>query len=1083
MNRFLPALLCAMAAMLSADTLKEWDFSEAAVPGLQYPHGNIGYCISPDVKTPDGESCGEFTIMKSQDNPVPWSLMIGFVSDQKLAAGMKFRYSFQIRADRSGKMMASCIQQDSPWKTIGNSPKEFTVTPQWQTITREFTVDGDFDCAVRTPTIMVGALPEGTVIHLGPVKFERLVNFIPLSLNPEWTLFRSPELKETNLNAITAVPLTLGKAAGETVELKDCAYVLAESGRPISVKSEAVFFNEFEAAADGMMQVGCAADYWFEFIVNGKTVYDTLRTGNRVETFLPTDHVFNFPVKRGRNLIAVRVLSGSSGWRFVCGKVPFRAKLSRITQIVRSKEWRPVKMDRDAIWNRRELRGKRVDLWKRIPGSALDLSQYVRKYDIDKCGRLLADAQGRLYFENEPGETVRLRGFNFMPGEWTYGFVTATKAELEELAEQIALSGLNVLRFHFLDALLVGNGGMPKQGKDRKYVSEVQLAQCAGDIPVEKGAADRYWYFLKCLRDRGIYVMLDIFTSTGMFTEAVMNSNDADTYGRFRIFSDTKYRNHWQAGFDYLLKTPSPYTGKAMIDDPQLVGITCYNEQEHLFNMNSRQVTFFTPEWREFRNPPHPDSVPEFTGKLLKSDTPDGAAARRFIRGKIQQMNDFYLTAVRNSGFKGFFVNWDMYPRNLEGDARADFNAVAMHTYHAHPGTTALYPPDYKQRLTFGGWLKNTMTVVGQDSSIVQNNYICRAAATRVLGKPFFMTEYSHCGFNRFSHEAAAMWAAYASLQDWQMLTPHAQLVRLLHAPFQPYDFDSAESISAVMNSLFCAFAWQRGDVQSAKHAVSFHIPENAIDSVEYTGAIGSGYNLLSMLTRIGSDYRNANNPVADLNIEPQAFVGARGMGMYVELGEESEQNTCILREQVALLRKADIIPAGNITDVEAGIFQSETGEICADIRKNTLVIDAPKFQAAVMKQSEPVALSALSVKSVSTPCVIAAISLDNEKELQTAKRILVVVGTMSMAENAVFSTENFDEQLDVGDIQQVMRSGQFHFSIANGNKGLPAVYALTLGGARECTVPAVLKDGRVEFTLDTSKLEYGTPYFEVVYP
>ena len=70
-------------------------------------------------------------------------------------------------------------------------------------------------------------------------------------------------------------------------------------------------------------------------MVNGKTVYDTIVNGNGATTYLPTDHVFNFPVKKGKNLIAVRVLSGSEGWRFVCGKVPFRAKLkqSRITRM------------------------------------------------------------------------------------------------------------------------------------------------------------------------------------------------------------------------------------------------------------------------------------------------------------------------------------------------------------------------------------------------------------------------------------------------------------------------------------------------------------------------------------------------------------------------------------------------------------------------------------------------------------------------------------------------------------------------------------------------------------------------------
>ena len=79
------------------------------------------------------------------------------------------------------------------------------------------------------------------------------------------------------------------------------------------------------------------------------------------------------------------------------------------------------------------------------------------------------------------------------------------------------------------------------------------------------------------------------------------------------------------------------------------------------------------------------------------------------------------------------------------------------------------------------------------------------------------------------------------------------------------------------------------------------------------------------MLTRIGSDYRNAENPVADLNVEPQAFVGAKGMGMYVELSEESDQNMRILSEQVANLRKKGILAAGNRTD--AARRNCSTGE------------------------------------------------------------------------------------------------------------------------------------------------------------
>lgn len=1059
-------------ALSGVELLHEWKFSESKVPGLHYPTEKVSFRVA-ELKTPEGDSCGEFTVKKTEPGSVPWSIQINFTSKQKIVPGTRYRYSFPVKGNGKGELQTSCIQNDKPWKAIEKSSKTVFLNTEWQKVSVEFTATLEYDGLIRTPMLMAGKLPPGTVFWIGPVKLEKVENFLPLALNRTWTLFLPEGTEKIRLEKWNTVPRQMpGSAAGQNVILKDGVLDLAKTAKTFREKAPAVLFNEFESNEDGMMQIGCAADYWFEFFVNGKPVYDTLISGNRESTYLPTDHVFNFPVKKGKNLIAVRVLSGSGGWKFVCGKVPFREKLNRITRIERGREWRPLKMDK-VEWNKRTLKAPRIDQFKRIPGTALDLSRYLKKYDIDKNGRLKADANGDLYFENAPGERVRLRGFNFSPGSWNHRFWVFTKPEIEEFADQIALAGMNVLRFHFLDTCLVGGAGFPKQGKNRKDIADVFMAQNAGELKIDKEFADRYCYFLKCLRDRGVYVMLDIFTARGLMTEAVY----AKDYPRFQMFDNPLYRNHWKAGFDYLLKTPNPYTGKALIDDPQLIGITFFNEQEHLFGQKSNDIARFTPEWRKLCGA----SAPEFNFALLRANTGDGKAARAFLRKKIKDMNAFYMGVVKESGFKGFLTNWDMFMRNMEGDARADLNAVAMHTYFAHPNKAKLSPANYKQRLHYGGWWRNQMSTIAQDSSIRINNYIGRAAATRVIGKPFFMTEYSHCSLNRYVQEYPPMWTAYASLQDWQMLTPHANTVQLYYQPLQA-GFDEAVNPNAGICSLFVAFGWQRGDIQSAKHAVSFYIPEPVLESPDYIGAIGSGYNALSMLTRIGSDYRNAKNPVADLNIKPESFVGATSMGMYVVLNEEKEKNLRILHSQVENLRKNKILPAGNRTNVNAGIFESETGEICANVRKHTLTIDTPKFQSVVLKKSELVALKELSVQSVSTPCSITAISLENDKPLAEAKNILLTVTTMFLAENSVYSTENFNAEIDIGDMQIVMRSGKFKFSLKTNRPGLPAVYALNMNGSRENKIPVTKKDGTLQFELDTSKLEYGTPYFEIVY-
>ena len=64
------------------------------------------------------------------------------------------------------------------------------------------------------------------------------------------------------------------------------------------------------------MQIGMAADWWFECRLNGEAVYSTLAGGNREQQFSPENHVFNLPVKKGRNLLAVPFWPGRPAGNF-----------------------------------------------------------------------------------------------------------------------------------------------------------------------------------------------------------------------------------------------------------------------------------------------------------------------------------------------------------------------------------------------------------------------------------------------------------------------------------------------------------------------------------------------------------------------------------------------------------------------------------------------------------------------------------------------------------------------------------------------------------------------------------------------
>lgn len=758
---------------------------------------------------------------------------------------------------------------------------------------------------------------------------------------------------------------------------------------------------------------------------------------------------------------------------------PIRFKWLEPERRVRGLEWRPLRLNAPKP---EYFKPKRIPGYDVKAGSVLDLSHYLPRVDIDKMGRIVADEKGDLRFSNAPDQVVRLRGFNCMYGGAWDGFERCSDLELDELADQIARQGLNVIRFHFFDSKFAGKSGMsffPVRDKD---VSECVLPETYEDLlkTVDSKFLDRYHRFTAALRERGVYYMIDVFTSNTMFVKAGKNKASLN----MQLFLDEHVRNHWKAAYDFLMLTPNPYTGKRPIDDPQFFAITCRNEQEHVFGGNggnTDRLVDFTPRFRAA----YGAEMPEFSYSLLLADSPVGDKARAFVRGEIAKLNAFFMEKVRQSGWKGLVTHWDMSMRNLEGDSRRAFNAVAIHPYHAHPGTE-LAPEGEKVISLLEPWRKGQMETVSRSSSIALNNYLSHASMTRVLGKPLLVTEVSHCGASRYAQEEPVVLTAAMALQDWQLLTPHANLVqKYVYKPFSPFSFDNGLNPMARVTSLAAAFGWQRGDIAAARHAVSVHVPEKALASRSYVGAIGSSHNALSFVTRVGADYARAHNPLADLDLQPASYVGVAMKGMWAELNEQVRANDAQRGAQFDLLRKAGILSAANRTDPANGYFESETGEILTDVARQTMTVDAPRFQAAALKPEAGCArLSALEVESVSTPASILAISLDGTRPVCESARILLVVATAFAAENSRWTRSGWcssaDAMLDEGEYSTLMKAGRFRFRVRSKAASV-RVRAVDFDGSCSVEMPVVLDHGWLQFDWDTSSLEFATPYFEII--
>ncbi len=83
-------------------------------------------------------------------------------------------------------------------------------------------------------------------------------------------------------------------------------------------RETALLFATVDSPREQTVRIGASADWWMQWAVNGQVVYDTLDRGNG-GGYSITDHMFEMPLKQGRNLLVVKVQSGSQGWKLYMG--------------------------------------------------------------------------------------------------------------------------------------------------------------------------------------------------------------------------------------------------------------------------------------------------------------------------------------------------------------------------------------------------------------------------------------------------------------------------------------------------------------------------------------------------------------------------------------------------------------------------------------------------------------------------------------------------------------------------------------------------------------------------------------------
>jgi len=705
-------------------------------------------------------------------------------------------------------------------------------------------------------------------------------------------------------------------------------------------------------------------------------------------------------------------------------------------------------------------------------GSILDFSEFTRA-QRERATYLGKEGAQRGIDINSRYLMANL-GFGVSQGG--YPSHTITNLYIQELIKH----GYNSVRLDFTEAILM---------EGRK-----------NDFDFDPEQLDRFYYLLAQLGKHGIkYVLNGLSSDNGGYGNIKERwiSNKHVTIG---LYYSQESQNHWKTLMKRLFLPLNPYTGVALIHDPNLMGIIMVNESGIPFLTRKAPLPEFKPlmkEWLASKYGSY-ESIPNVWKRdgALQLDIPkvsDQPGQR------MRDTQEFYLeleerTAkwmqefFREIGYKGsltIYNNWNSPGEHL---ARGSLDWVDMHNYFAHPA----YLPD--------------KIVVNQNSMLgTHAGYIRELAIARYMGKPFTVSEFGQVFWNPYRRESALAVPAYAAFQGWNAICQHSGPIHLSYASknpkwdvIQPFGI-GVDPIGRITETLG-ALLYLRGDVSPAKNNLVVNITPEILQTTSQMYGMPEDVTRLSLVTGVSlfkGSYQGSNaklelgKPGITYNgktYKSSDFVSSSIRKITDKVGHIGHNaakvnfsKNQLWQSRFSELKFAGLVSLDNATDVSSSVYQSDTGEILLDAVKKKLQLISSKTEAIVFDSFEPVKLSNLEVVAADGPALFSVSSMD-ENSLKDSERMLVIIATDARNSEMKFADKAETMVLDIGKKPITMRTIEIQFRLKNTNKSALKVYSVNLRGQRMDQLPVKVTDNGIEVILNTNILTHGpTPYFEIV--
>ena len=356
-----------------------------------------------------------------------------------------------------------------------------------------------------------------------------------------------------------------------------------------------------------------------------------------------------------------------------------------------------------------------------------------------------------------------------------YGASFLDREAADRMADRLARFGINCVRLHHMDS------------------RDIWGANANTLMTFDKQQLDRLDYYVAALKKRGIYINLNLHVSRELDERDGFPSKENRTLHDKGI--DNYYPPFIKANKKYakdLLEHVNPYTGNAYKEEPSVAMIEINNENSiinewggwgQLDVIQEPFLTDLSSLWNEWLKAKYGNNEAMEKAWNMQGDFP-GLKEKQLLIPVIWKKDVTLFPKEAVDDFCDFLLDmeakyWDEMYRFLKEDIKvrqpvcgtqlqygsthvqAAMDYCDIHAYWNHP----VFPGRAWDRNDW--YVRNRSLVNHLDRDILPS-----LANSRVVGKPFTVSEYNHPFPNQYAGEGLPLLAAFGAMQGWNGIFP-----------------------------------------------------------------------------------------------------------------------------------------------------------------------------------------------------------------------------------------------------------------------------------------------------------------------